>query len=141
MEAYQLRAGKENGRMSFNNVSSKVALAINQNSYDKLHRDYMIHCCNVHGCFLQKIRCHENGAVGLGLHGFHQPEDSTKLIQSPLVLFRYARSLEKFELQFSVFKDSTTTKVAIGQSIDSYMRQSSGSILSNRIESIAYLPD
>lgn len=129
VEAYQLRMGQENQLTYFKNVSSKVALQINHPLYQDAQRDYMTHCCNSFGCGLtKKKRCRDLMVSGVApaLHGIQQPEDTTREFPSPLVIFRYARSLEKFELQYSVNKDSSSDSPAQGQNVGLYMDQSVG---------------
>ena len=127
IEAYQLRMAKENQLTHFKTVPSKVALRLNHPSYQDSHRAYLIHCCNAFGCGLKKKICRDVSAVVPALHGIQQPEDTAREVLSPFVIFRYARSLEKFELQYSVNKDSTSDlSSARGQNVGLYMDQSMG---------------
>jgi hypothetical protein len=127
VEAFQVRMTRENQLTYFKNISSKVALRLNHPSFQESHRDYMIHCCNAFGCGLKKKRCRDVSGVVPELHGVQQPEDTTREIPSPFVIFQYARSLEKFELQYSVNKDSNSdVSSAKGQNVGLYLDQSIG---------------
>jgi hypothetical protein len=127
LEAYQLRMARNNELTYFKNVTSKVALRLNHASYQDLHRDYLIHCCNSFGCGLKKKRCRDVSEVAPVLHGIQRPDDTAIELPPPFVIFHYARSLEKFELQYSVNKDSTSDiSSAKGQNVGMYMDQSMG---------------
>lgn len=130
VEAYQVRMRQENQMTYFKNVSSKVALRLNDPSFQDIQRDYMIHCCNPFQCGLsKKTRCRDvmRSGVAPSLHGIFQPEDTLREFPSPIVIFHYTRSLERFELQYSVNKDSSSKDAsAKGQNVGLYMDQSVG---------------
>jgi hypothetical protein len=111
----------------FKNVSSKVALRINHPSYHDVHREYIVHCCNVFGCELKRKRCKDAGAESGIIHSMAHPDGVTHDMKSPVVIFHYTRSLEKFELQYSVNKDNGSEGTAAqGQNVGKYMDQSLG---------------
>jgi len=127
IEAYQLRMPEYNQLTFFKNVSSKVGLRLNHPSYQTAHRDYIVHCCNAFGCELKKRRCRDVSAVAAVIHGVQQPEDIFREPVFPLVIFHYSRSLEKFELQYSVNRDTSgESPEAVSQDVGLFMDQSIG---------------
>lgn len=118
----------ENQLTFLKNVSSKVAVRLNGPSFKQTHRDFVVHCCNAWGCEARRKRCREVSAVSAEMLGVQQPEHAGggEMPPSPLVIFRYARSLEKFELQYSVNKDSSSVGSSGGQDVGRYMDMSLG---------------
>jgi hypothetical protein len=127
IEAFQIRMAGNNQLTYFKNVSSKVALRINHESFRDDHRSYMAHCCNTLGCEVKKKKCRAVSHVAAQIHGLLQDEDATREVPSPLLIFHYARSLEKFELQYSVNKASySDLPVAKDQNVGLFMDLSLG---------------